>query len=137
MNRIRRILEQARSIAVLGATTKSHKAGFYVPDYLLSQGYRVFPVNPRLVGEELFGRPVVATLGDLSEPVDLVNVFRRPEHLPMHLDQLLALKPAVVWMQLGIRHDGVAAVLEEAGIEVVQDACTLAEHRAEGLGPVR
>ena len=136
MNQIRRILKQARTVAVLGATDKSFKAGFYVPDYLLGQGYRVLPVSPRLAGTELFGRTVVASLAELDEPVDLVDVFRRPETLPGHLDELLALAPKVVWMQQGIRHEGVAAALEEAGIEVVQDACTLAEHRVLGLGPV-
>ncbi len=129
----RRILETSLRVAVLGATDRHHKAGFYVAEYLSKQGYEVLPVSPRLAGSELFGRRVVAGLAEL-EDIDLVDVFRRPENLPGHLDELLELKPRAVWFQLGIRHEGVAAALRDAGIAVVQDRCTLADHRAWGLG---
>lgn len=132
----RRILETSPRVAVLGATDRPHKAGFYVAEYLRSRGYEVLPVSPRLAGTELFGRAVVAALAEL-ENVDLVDVFRRPETLPGHLDELIALAPRAVWFQLGIRNDAVAAALEEAGIEVVQDRCALADHRAWGLGEPR
>jgi predicted CoA-binding protein len=85
----------------------------------------------------LFGEPVVARLADLKEPVDLVDVFRRPTALPDHLPELLALRPPAVWFQLGIRNDAVARELEAAGIEVVQSRCTLADHRRFQLGRPR
>lgn len=139
---IRRILESTRTIAVLGAHDDPSKAACYVPQYLHRMGYRVLGVNPKLAGQSLHGATVVATLADLPEPVDMVDVFRRPELLPAHLPELVALfggaarsRPAVVWLQLGIRHDGVAASLRAAGIEVVQDRCTLADHRRLGLPP--
>lgn len=134
---IRRILEATRTIAVLGAHDDPTKAACYVPQYLHRMGHRVLGVNPKLAGQRLHGTTVVATLAELSEPVDMVDVFRRPEQLPAHLPELLAMqpRPAVVWLQLGIRHDGVAESLRAAGIEVVQDRCTLADHRRLGLPP--
>lgn len=132
------ILSRARVIAVLGAHFEPSRPAFYVPDYLASRGYRILPVNPALVGRVLWGVPTVAHLTDLTEPVDLVDVFRRSDSLPGHLDEFLALRPPprTVWFQSGVRHDAVAARLEAAGIAVVQDRCTLAEHRGRGLPPV-
>lgn len=132
---IRRILETTRTIAVLGAHDDPSKAACYVPQYLQRVGYRVLGVNPKLAGQQLHGAEVVATLAELGEPVDMVDVFRRPAQLPAHLPELLAMdpRPKVVWLQLGIRHDGVAESLRAAGIEVVQDRCTLADHRRLGL----
>ena len=134
---IRRILEATRTIAVLGAHEDSSKAAFYVPQYLHRMGYRVLGVNPAFAGRELHGAPVVASLAELAEPVDMVDVFRRPDQLPMHVPEILAMqpRPAVVWLQLGIRHEAVARQLRAAGIEVVQDRCTLADHRRLGLPP--
>ena len=102
------VLERSRVVAVLGAHHEPHRAAFYVPDYLHGQGYRVLPVNPQLAGQTLWGEPVVGRVTDLTEPVDLVDVFRRPDALDDHLDELLAMKPApgVIWFQLGIRNDG-------------------------------
>jgi predicted CoA-binding protein len=134
---LRRILETTRTIAVLGAHDDPSKAACYVPQYLHRMGYRVLGVNPKLAGQQLHGAPVVATLAELGEAVDMVDVFRRPDHLSAHLPELLAMhpRPAVVWLQLGIRHDGLAEKLRAAGIEVVQDRCTLADHRRLGLAP--
>jgi uncharacterized protein len=125
------VLERSRVVAVLGAHREPHRAAFYVPDYLHGQGYRVLPVNPQLAGQTLWGEPVVARVTDLAEPVDLVDVFRRPDALDAHLDELLAMKPApgAIWFQLGIRNDRVAAALVAAGLDVVQDRCTLADHK--------
>jgi uncharacterized protein len=135
---VRRVLEDARTIAVLGAHVDPDKPAHYVPDYLAEQGYRIFPVNPAFAGQELWGRPVVATLAELDTPIDLVDVFRRPDMIPGHLDDILAMQPLpkVVWFQLGIRNDQVARQLIAAGIDVVQDRCTLADHRVFRLGPV-
>jgi uncharacterized protein len=126
-----RILREARSVAVLGAKGEPGEPAFYVPAYLKARGYRVLPVNPTRAGERILGEPVVATLADLPEPVDVIEVFRRPEFLPGHAYEILRLpwKPAAVWLQLGIRHDAVAAALAGAGIRVVQDRCMMPEHR--------
>lgn len=128
---VRAILEGTKTVAVLGVHSQRHRAAFYVPDYLHAQGYRVIGVNPKLAGEELFGEAVLASLAELREPVDMVDVFRRSELLPGHLPELLRMDPlpAVVWLQLGVRHDEVARALVSAGVDVVQDRCTLADHR--------
>jgi uncharacterized protein len=124
------LLARARVIAVLGAQRDVHLPAHYVPDYLHRQGYRILPVNPTHVGgEALWGEPFRAHLGELAEPVDLVDVFRRAEHLDDHLADFLALRPGAVWFQLGIRNDRVASALAAAGIDVVQDRCTMADHR--------
>lgn len=129
-------LRAARTIAVLGAHHEPSRPAFYVPDYLHAQGYRVLAVNPALAGKILWGQPVRATLAELAEPIDLVDVFRRPDLLPGHLDDLRAMspRPRLVWLQLGIRNDAFARAVQDAGIDVVQDRCTLADHRALGLG---
>jgi predicted CoA-binding protein len=118
-------------IAVLGAKAAAHEPACYVPEYLRAQGYRILPVNPTIAGRSLFGEPVAATLGSLTEPADLVEIFRRPEYLPGHAREILALSwtPRVVWFQLGIRHDGAAEQLARAGIKVVQSRCMMPDHR--------
>jgi hypothetical protein len=146
------VLRRARSIAVLGAHDERARPASYVPDYLFHQGYRILPVNPGLAGRTLWGEPVRATLAELPLVPDMVDVFRRAEAVVDHLDELLALaarrdaeaaadpggsRPAlVVWLQLGIRNDAVAAALRRAGVDVVQDRCTFADHRAMRIGPV-
>ncbi len=122
----------ARTVAVLGAHEARWKPAHYVPAYLHSVGMRVLPVNPRFEGRALWGEPVSATLAEIGEPVDIVDVFRRSDQLPGHLDDLLAMDPlpGLVWLQLGIRNPTFAAAVTAAGIDVVQDRCTLADHRA-------
>ena len=126
-----RILRESRSVAVLGAKTGRGEPAFYVPDYLAHQGYRLSLVNPTLAGTRLLDTTVVATLADLPGPVDLIDVFRRPEFLPGHAAEILALpwRPAVVWFQLGIRNDVAAERLARAGIRVVQDRCMMPEYK--------
>lgn len=132
---LKRILTGARTVAVLGAHPDPERAAHYVPAYLHDHGYEILPVNVTKQGQELWGRPVAARLDELTHPVDVVDVFRASEHLPGHLDEILAMdpRPSVVWLQKGIRHDEVARELEERGIEVVQDACMLALHKKLGL----
>jgi uncharacterized protein len=134
LDRLRRILETSPTIAVLGVHTDTFKPAHYVPAYLSEHGYRILGVNPAFAGRELFGNIVVSRLAELTEKADLVDVFRRPNALPEHVDELIAYAPKVVWFQLGIRNDDVARQLEAAGIEVVQSRCTLADHRKFGLG---
>jgi uncharacterized protein len=128
---LRRILTESRAIAVLGAKADRFAPAHFVPAYLLDHGYRILPVNPTIAGQHVFGVPAVARLADLAEPADLVEVFRRPQYLSGHAEEILAMihRPAVVWFQLGIRHDGAAERLAAAGIRVVQDRCMMPEHR--------
>ena len=134
--RIREILTASPTIAVLGIHHEPEKAAFYVPEYLHDEGYKIYGVNPRLVGEALFGEPVRATLAELEQPIDLVDVFRRSEAIGDHVEDILAMKPRpkVVWLQLGIKNEDAAHILEAAGITVIQNRCTLADHQRLGLG---
>jgi uncharacterized protein len=125
------ILRATRTIAVLGAHDEPARAAFYVPAYMAGKGYRVLGVNPVLAGRDFFGQPMVARLSHLAGPIDMIDVFRRSEHLGGHLPEILALDPppACVWLQLGIRDDAFARLLEERGIAVVQDRCLMVDHR--------
>lgn len=134
--RIREILATSPTVAVLGIHTEPEKAAFYVPEYLHDEGYRIIGVNPRFTGQTMFGSQVRGTLAEIDEPVDLVDVFRRAEDIPAHVEDILAMKPRpkVVWFQLGIKNEDAARILEAAGIVVVQNRCTLADHQRLGLG---
>ena len=125
---IRGLLQRAETIAVIGIKDGEADDAFRVPRYMQAAGYRIRPVNPKL--GRVLGEPCVGALGDVDGRVDLVNVFRAPHNLPAHVEQILALpeKPRAVWLQLGIRHDSIAARLEEAGISVLQDRCLMVEH---------
>jgi predicted CoA-binding protein len=134
--RLREILAGSPTVAVLGIHREPEKAAFYVPEYLHDEGYRVIGVNPELKDETLFGEKVRSTLKEIGEPIDIVDVFRKTELIPAHVDDILAMtpKPKVVWFQLGIKHEEAAKALEDAGIMVVQNRCTLADHQRLGLG---
>jgi predicted CoA-binding protein len=134
--RLREILSGSPTVAVLGIHHEPDKAAFYVPEYLHDEGYRIIGVNPHLVDETIFGERVHASLRDIRDPIDLVDVFRRSDAIPEHLDDILAMepRPKVVWFQLGVRNDEAAKQLEDNGILVVQNRCTLADHQRLGLG---
>jgi uncharacterized protein len=126
------ILAETKRIAVLGIKTEAQggQPAFYVPEYMAEAGYEIVPVPvyyPDVF--EILGEPVYRKLADIPEPVDMVNVFRRPKDILPHLPDILAAKPRVVWMQLGISHDEVAETLARAGIKVVQDRCLMVDHR--------
>ena len=125
------ILREAKTVAVLGAKLGAGEPAFYVPAYLHARGYRILPVNPTLRGHAAFDRPVVATLADLEEAADVVEIFRRPEYLPGHAAEILALpwRPRAAWFQLGIPNDRAAETLARAGMQVVQDRCMMPDHR--------
>ena len=129
---IRAIARAAKRIAVLGVKTEQQRTepAFYVAEYLVRAGIEIVPVPvyyPEVT--EILGRPVVRRLEDIEGPLDMVDVFRRPTDLDKHLEALLAKRPAVVWLQLGIRNDAFAHALAESGIRVVQDRCLMVEHR--------
>jgi uncharacterized protein len=126
------ILADTRRIAVLGIKTEAERdqPAFYVPEYMAEAGYEIVPVPvyyPDVT--EILGEPVYRTLAEIPEPVDMVNVFRRPHDIPPHLPDILAARPRSVWMQRGISHDAVAEELARAGIKVVQDRCLMVDHR--------
>lgn len=126
---ILRVLERVRRVAVIGI--KPAIVGgpaFYVPERMQQAGYDIVPV-PVYYPEvrEILGQPVHRTLATISPPVDMVQLFRRPSDVPRHLEEILAHRPGVVWMQLGIRHDEVAQHLAAAGIDVIQDRCVKVE----------
>jgi uncharacterized protein len=128
---IARIVRECKRIAVLGMKTEAQRdqPAFYVPEYMASVGYDIVPVPvyyPEVT--EILGRRVYRTVASVSPPVDMINVFRRPHHIPPHVDDLLAARPRVVWLQLGIRNEQAAEALARAGIQVVQDRCLLVEH---------
>jgi len=126
------IVRECRRIAVLGIKPESHRGepAFYVPEYMAGHGYDIVPVPvyyPEVT--TILGRPVYRSLQAIPEPVEMVNVFRRPRDIAPHVPDILAARPRVVWLQLGIRHDEAAETLARAGIRVVQDRCLLVEHR--------
>jgi predicted CoA-binding protein len=123
------ILTSARTIAVVGIKDNESHDAFLIPRYMQEQGYRVLPVNPKF--DAILGERCVPSLGELSDPVDIVDLFRAIDHIPKHTEEILAMNPLpkVVWMQLGIQHGAAAAALRAAKIHVIQDRCIMVEHR--------
>ena len=133
---IRALIDRTRRIAVLGIKPETHadRPAHFVPAYVAGAGFDVIPVPVYYPDvKEILGRPVYRRLVDVPGHIDLVEVFRRPEHIPPHLDDMLAAKPGAVWMQSGIRNDAVAEALARAGIDVVQDHCLMVELSRLGL----
>ncbi|WP_420643493.1 CoA-binding protein [Candidatus Leptofilum sp.] len=122
-----KIMSEAKTIAVVGFSSKPAKAGYYVSAYLQKHGYRIIPVNPFLT--EGLGETAVPTLSAIDEPVDLVLIFQRSENVPPFVDEAIEIGAKSVWMQLGIANETAAAKARAAGLDVVQDACMLVEHR--------
>ena len=129
---IAELLNQTRTIAVLGIKTEAqaNQPAFYVPSYLQSAGFQIIPVPvyypdaTRILGQQVYRRLV-----DIPIDVDLVNVFRRSQEVPPHVEDILAKMPKAVWLQSGIRNDAAAETLAKAGIKVVQDRCLMVDHR--------
>ncbi|WP_338868198.1 CoA-binding protein [Myxococcus stipitatus] len=132
---VARVVKNARRVAVLGMKTEqqSGQAAFYVPDYLARAGVDVVPVPvyyPDVT--HILGKPVFRRVADVPGEVDVVDVFRRPQDIDAHVDDLIAKKPKAVWFQSGIRNDAAAEKLARAGIQVVQDRCLMVDHRRYG-----
>lgn len=129
---IRELVRSARRVAVLGMKTEQHagQPAFYVPEYLARAGVEVVPVPvyyPEVT--HILGKPVFRRLVDIPGELDLVDVFRRPQDIEQHVEDLIAKRPKAVWFQSGIRNDAAARRLAEAGMKVVQDHCLMVEHR--------
>jgi uncharacterized protein len=124
------ILRDARTIAMVGASPKPHRPSHGVMRYLLAQGYRVIPVRP--VGcDEVLGVPCVRSLAEIEEPIDLVDVFRRPEHTPAHAREAVEAGAGALWLQLGIVSAESRRIAAAAGLDYVEDACTAIVHREQ------
>jgi uncharacterized protein len=121
------LMRDAKTIAVVGISSDTSRASNDVTRYLIDAGYEIYLVNPEET--EVFGLPVYASVRDLPEPVDIVDVFRRAEFVPPVVEDAIALGAGCVWMQLGIVNEEAAARAREAGLEVVMDRCTKIEHR--------
>src|SRR5689334_10603736 len=120
---LRAILERVKTIAMVGASSNWNRPSYFVMKYLQGKGYRVIPVNPGIAGQTLLGETVYASLSEIPEPVDMVDVFRPARDAPAIVGDAIAIRAKVVWMQLGIRNDAAAETAETAGIEVVMNRC--------------
>ncbi len=128
---LRDVLKKARRIAIVGVSMNPVRASYFVGRYLALRDYKVIPINPRHVGEMLFGQPVLAGLSDVEEPVDMVDIFRRSEAVPEIVDDALALFPDLqtIWMQIGVEHAEAAAQAEARGVTVIQNRCPKIEYQ--------
>ncbi len=122
------LLQQARNIAIVGLSDKPDRDSYGVAGYLQRKGYRIIPVNPALQGSVLGEQPY-AHLGDIDMPIDIVDIFRRSEHVPEIIEEAIAIGAKAVWMQLGVEHHEAAERARNAGLHVVMNRCIAVEHR--------
>jgi predicted CoA-binding protein len=123
----RRILEDVKTIAVVGLSRRETRPGYYVPAYMQAAGYRIIPVNPYL--EEAMGEKAYPDLISIPEPVDMVVIFRRSNDVPPVVEQAIEIGAKVVWMQLGIVNQQAAEAARAAGLEVVMNSCVKVDHQ--------
>ncbi|MBQ0746726.1 MAG: CoA-binding protein [Marinobacter sp.] len=132
-DQMRAILESVRTIALVGASEKTHRPSHEVMEFMQGHGYRVIPVNPRLAGQKVLGETVYADITSLPEPVDMVELFLAPERTDAVIDQAIELKVPVIWMQIGVINEVGAARAEAAGLTVVMDKCPKQEIPRQGI----
>ncbi len=130
MDSIRDVLKKSKTIAVVGLSDNPLRASHGVSAYMQMQGYRIIPVNPNC--DFVLGEKSYASLTDVPEKIDIVNIFRRSEYVPPIVDQAIQLNVPAIWMQEGVVHEAAAQRARQAGIFVVMDACILKEHRNVG-----
>jgi predicted CoA-binding protein len=129
---IRDILNQSKTVAVVGLSESPDRPSHYVAEYLQSRGYRIIPVNPAV--KEVLGERSYGGLREIPVPVDLVDIFRKSDAVPPIVDDAIAIGAKAVWMQEGVVHDEAAAKARAAGLKVVMDRCTLKEHARLAAG---
>lgn len=135
---IREVLTAARVIAMVGASPQPERDSNDVMAFLLARGYRVIPVNPTVAGRKIHGQKVVAGLGEIEEPVDMVDIFRNPEAAGEAVDGAIAIGAKAVWLQLGVINEAAAARARDAGLKVIMDRCPKIEMPRLGIkGPTR
>ena len=127
---IRGILNTVKTIAMVGFSPKENRPSYFVFKYLMERGYRVIPVNPGHAGKEVLGQKIYASLSDIPEPIDMVDIFRASEHVLPIVQEAIALnpRPQVIWMQLTVRNDEAAALAEANGMKVVMNRCPKIEY---------
>jgi predicted CoA-binding protein len=130
---LRGIFARVKTIAVVGASPRPDRPSNHVMEFLQRKGFRVIPVNPQAAGQKIHGESVVASLNDIAEPIDMVDIFRRSEQVAPVVDEAIAKHAAIVWMQLDIRDDTAAAKAEAAGLNVVMNRCPAIEMPRLGL----
>ena len=128
---LRNILTRTRRVAVVGMSLNPVRPSYYVARYLKLKGFDVVPVNPGHAGQEVFGARVVASLAEIEGGVDMVDIFRRPEHVPPIVDEALALFPELqtIWMQIGVVNQEAAEQAQARGVDVVMDRCPKIEYQ--------
>ncbi len=128
---LRSVLRRVRTVAIIGVSTNPVRPSYFVGRYLDLKGFDVIPVNPGAAGETLFGRKVLGGLAEIDRPVDMLDIFRRSEHVPGIVDEALEVLPGlkVVWMQIGVEHAEAAARAEAAGLTVIQNRCPKIEYQ--------
>ena len=127
MESIPELLRKSRIIAVVGLSNKPYRPSYGVSRYMRDAGYRIIPVNPE--ESEVLGEKSYARLEDVPERIDIVDIFRRPEHVPDIVDSAIRIGAGAIWMQEGVMHEEAAAKARQAGLAVVMDRCILKEHR--------
>lgn len=133
---IAELLSTTRTIAMIGASDRPDRASYGVMKFLQTNGYRVFPVNPQITGEHIHGEYVWRELAQIGEPIDLVDIFRRPQAAGEAVDEAIAVGAKAVWMQLGIVNEEAAERAEAAGLKVVMDRCPKIEIPRLNVAPV-
>ncbi len=130
------LLQNARTIALVGASDNPGRASFGVMKFLQDRGYRVIPVNPRITGEHVHGEFVWRELAQIGEPIDIVDIFRRPIAAGEAVDEAIAIGAKAVWLQIGVINEEAAKRAEDAGLKVVMDRCPKIEIPRLGVPPV-
>ena len=133
---IAELLRSTRTIALIGASDRPDRPSYGVMKYLQSHGYRVFPVNPQITGEHVHGEYVWRELSQIGEPIDMVDIFRRPQAAGEAVDEAIAAGAKSVWLQLGVINEAAAARAEAAGLKVVMDRCPKIDIPRLGIGRI-
>jgi predicted CoA-binding protein len=133
---IKALLERTRTIALVGASDRPDRPSNEVMAVLQRHGYRVLPVNPQITGEHLHGEFVWRDLAQIGEPIDMVDIFRRPQAAGEAVDEAIAAGAKAIWMQLGVINEEAAARAEAAGLQVVMDRCPAIEIPRLGVAPI-
>ncbi|MCM2560655.1 CoA-binding protein [Lutimaribacter sp. EGI FJ00015] len=128
---LRDVLKRTKRIAVVGVSTNPVRPSYYVARYLKLKGYEVVPVNPGHAGKELLGETVIGSLSEIEGGVDMVDIFRRPEHVPGIVDEALATFPDLqtIWMQIGVVNEDAAETARARGVDVIMDLCPKIEYQ--------
>jgi len=123
---LRKLLDETKTIAVVGLSDRPERPSYHVAKYLREQGYQIIPVNPTV--KECLGEKAYPALRDIPFPVDMVDVFRRPEAVPEVVLEAIAVGAKTIWLQEGVVHQAAAAQAQDAGLQVIMDKCVLKEH---------